>query len=73
MNIMSTVDAIMSQIHRLSTEEQSALFVEFSREMLARRFGARANGPETELPVSDAELNQLVHEARRETLRAHGL
>lgn len=70
---MATIDAIMSEIHRLSDQEQSALFQEFSREMLAKRFGARAEGPEIGLPVSDAELNQIVHEARRETLRAHGL
>ena len=70
---MSTVDAIMSEIHQLSAEEQARLLRELSREILAKRFRERAERSNGPLPFSDAELDQIVHEARRETLRAHDL
>jgi len=73
MSIMSTVDQIMSEIERLSPEDQSKLFSRLSREVLAKRFRERANRGDSPLPVSDTELDQIVHEARREVLRAHDL
>ena len=70
---MSTVDVIMSEIQQLSAEEQSRLFRELSRELLAKRFRERAEKGDAPLPISDLELDQIVHEARREMLRARGL
>lgn len=73
MSIMSSVDQIMSEIEQLSPEDQSRLFRELSSEVLAKRFRERASKGGFPLPVSETELDQIVHEARRETLRAHGL
>lgn len=73
MSIMPTVDQIIQEIEQLSPEDQSRLFHELSREVLAKRFRERASQGGFPLPVSDFELDQIVHEARRETLRAHGL
>lgn len=70
---MSTVDQIMTEIERLPAEEQSELLRQITRKILAKKFEARADQADTPLPVTDAELDQIVHEARRETLRAHGL
>ena len=70
---MSTVEAIISEIAQLPAAEQSRLLHELGRSILAQRFRERAEREDVPLPISDVELNEIVHEARRETLRAHGL
>lgn len=70
---MSTVNDIIGQIEQLSPEDQDLLWNEISHKFLARKFRERGNQPEKPLPISDVELDQIVHEARQEVLRARGL
>jgi hypothetical protein len=70
---MSTVEVIISEIEQLPAEEQSKFFHELGRSLLAKRFRERAAATDAPLPISDIELDQIVHEARGEMLRARGL
>jgi len=73
MDIMPAVDQILLEIEQLSPEDQSRLFHELNHKVLARRFRDRASQGGFPLPVSDFELDQIVHETRREVLRARDL
>ena len=70
---MSTVDVLISEIEQLPAEEQSRFFHALGRSVLAKRFRERAEATDSPLPISDLELDQIVHEARGEMLRARGL
>lgn len=70
---MSAVESIVEQFKRLSDNDQKQLMRELARARLSATARRIAASPEPRMPVSDEELNQLVHEARREVLRARGL
>ncbi len=70
---MQTVESILDQFRNLSEEDQRRLVREITRTRLLATARRIADGREPMPPVGDEELNQLVHEARREVLRARGL
>lgn len=69
---MSTIDQILTEISGLSEEDQETLVRRLNRTVLAKRFFDRGHGSDAPLPVSDQELDRIVHEARSEALREHG-
>jgi hypothetical protein len=70
---MTAVDEILAKARELPPEDQERIVRELTRDRLIRRLQATEAKSTDQLPISDEELNQLVHEARREVLRAHGL
>lgn len=70
---MLTVKGILEQVRLLSEEDQDRLARELACERLADVMGSIAARPQSPLPLSDDEINDLVHEARAEVLRARGL
>lgn len=70
---MSAVDEIISKVRALPLEDQTLIVRELSRDLLIRRLRDIEAGPEEPLPVSDEELDQIVHEARREIQRARSI
>jgi hypothetical protein len=70
---MPTVESILEQVDRLTEAERERLLRALRRrrfDEILRRIESR---PTSDLPVSEQELDRLVHEARREVLRARGL
>lgn len=70
---MPTVESILEQAAQLNEADRERLV----RLLRRRRFDEvlsqiEHNGSES-LPVGDDELGRLVHEARREVLRARGI
>ena len=70
---MSAIESLVEQFKRLSDDDQKELMRELARARLGATARRIADGPEPPMPVSDEELNEIVHEARREVLRARGL
>jgi len=70
---MLTVKSILDQVRLLSEEDQDRLAREFACKRLADVMGKIAARPQSPLPLSDEEINDLVHEGRAEVLRARGL
>lgn len=69
---MPTVETIVEQFELLSDEDQERVMRELTRRRLSevmRKIAARSDTP---LPLSDEEINEIVHEARGEMLRARG-
>lgn len=73
MSCMSAVDDLILKAKELSPEDQARLVREVSRSLLCQRLAAIGLGPEELLPLCEAEIDQIVHEARSEVLRAHSL
>ena len=68
-----SIESILHEFRSFSDADQRRLLKELTGARLAetaRRIAANPQGP---APVADEELNRLVHEARREVLRARGL
>jgi hypothetical protein len=70
---MANLNDCLSQARQLSPGDQERLVAELSRSVVARHMADLAQGPAAPIPLNDEEIEQLVHEARRETLRASGL
>jgi len=69
------VESMLDLFRRLSDEDQRRLLRELTRARLAETARRITEGtpPAPVMPVTDEELSRLVHEARREVLRARGL
>jgi len=67
-----SLDEVLNQANTLSATDQARLVAELSRTVLSRRLAELGVRPEGVLPLSDDEINRLVHEARGEALRASG-
>lgn len=70
---MSNAESILEQFQHLSDEEQDRVVRALTRRRLSAAMRRIADRPEQPLPLSDEEINAVVHEARREMLRARGL
>lgn len=71
---MSRADEILRQAVELPADQQCWLIRELARSAFRQTMTRSiAETPETPLPLSDADLDGLIHEVRRETLRARGL
>lgn len=68
-----SVEELMEQAEALSPADQSRFAAELARKVLQKRLAEIVSQPDAPLPLTDGEIDQLVHEARRETLRASGL
>lgn len=67
---MSTVDEIISKVRSLPLEDQNRIVSELSQDLLIHKLRAIETNPVDPPPVSDDELDRLVHEARGEVQRA---
>lgn len=70
---MSTLESLLNQAKDLSESDQELLLRELRRwrfDQVLRRLEKKTEQPP---PVTDEELDALVHETRREVLRARGL
>ncbi|QDV89535.1 hypothetical protein RAS2_06050 [Phycisphaerae bacterium RAS2] len=65
-----SVEEILQQAKSLSPDDQSRLVSELARAVLARRLRQTTQSASRPLPVTDQELNRLIHEARGEVIRA---
>lgn len=70
---MPTIENILEQVQLLSEPDQEQLLRELRRRRFDHVFRRIEEGPEPPMPVSDEELDRIVHEARRGVLRARGL
>lgn len=70
---MASVEEIVRQADELSPDDQTRLVRELARTMLKRHMAEAAANPISPLPIAEDEINRIVHETRRETLRARGL
>lgn len=70
---MPTVESILDQADQLSEAERERLLRALRRKRFDEVLRRLEQGPEPTAPVSDEELDRLVHEARREVLSARGL
>lgn len=68
-----SVEELLRQAESLSPQDQSRLVQELSRAVLARTLSIAGQKPEVALPIENAELDQIIHEARDEMLRARDL
>lgn len=68
-----SVEDVMEQVNSLSQDDQAQLAAELARKVLKRKLSEIGSLPDTPLPLTDVEIDQIVHEARRETLRARGI
>ena len=69
---MATIEGILDDTRRLSLADQRRLLRELARwvfQSTMTDLGARQMAT---LPLTDDEIDQVVHEARSETLRARG-
>jgi hypothetical protein len=71
-NVLS-VEAILQEFRLLSDGDQRRLLKELTRARLAETARRIAESPQPLPRIDDEELSRLVHEARREVLRARGL
>ncbi len=70
---MPTVESILEQADRISEPERERLLRALRRRRFDEILRQIESRPASDLPVSEEELDRLVHEARREVLRARGL
>ena len=70
---MSRVDEIVGEVKRLAPADQIRLMRELAGIVLSERLAQVGKGAAVPLPLTDDEIDQLVHGARREALRASGL
>jgi len=68
-----SVESIVQEFRSLSDSDQHRLLKELMRARLIETARRIAANPQHPLPLDDDDLNRLVHEARREVLRARGL
>lgn len=68
-----SIEELMEQADALSPEDQSRFAAELTRKVLRNKLAEDVSKPDAPLPLTDGEIDQLVHEARRKTLRASGL
>lgn len=73
MTNVPTVESILDQADLLSEAERERLLRALRRKRFDEVLRRIEKGPEPAMPVSEEELERLVHEARREVLRARGL
>ncbi|MCC6360333.1 MAG: hypothetical protein IT450_16455 [Phycisphaerales bacterium] len=70
---MPTVESILEQADQLPEPERERLLRALRRRRFDEILRRIERKPAPALPVSEEELDRLVHEARREVLRARGL
>ena len=70
---MSSVNEILDQVQQLEPAERARLVRELARAALAGKLARVAGRPDMPGALSDEEIDRIVHDARRETLRASGL
>ncbi len=70
---MVSVDDILEQVEHLEPAEKARLVRELARAGLARKLAQVGNRDDVSGALSDEEIDRIVHDARRETLRASGL
>jgi len=69
---MPTVESILEQADLLSEAERERLLRALRRKRFDEILRRIERGPEPEMPLDEKELDRLVHETRREVLRARG-
>jgi hypothetical protein len=70
---MATLKTLLTDARSLPLEDRQRLVRELARANLIDLLRSIEADPVDPLPVSDQELQLLVHEARRKVLRARGL
>jgi hypothetical protein len=70
---MSAVESILEQVGRLTPDERQLLMKQLALSDLRETMKRIGSRPEEPLPLSDQEIDELVHASRGEMLRARGL
>ncbi len=70
---MPTVESILNDVRQLSAEDWQRLMKALTLVDVRETMHRIASQPEKPLPIGEQELDEIVHEARDEMLRARGL
>ncbi len=70
---MASLEALLNDAKSLPLGDRQQLVRELTRANLIELLREVERAPTELLPISEQELHQLVHEARRKVLRARGL
>ncbi len=70
---MATLDSLLTEARSLPLEDRQQVVRELTRANLIDLLRGIETTPVDPLPLSDQDLHDLVHEARRKVLRARDL